>query len=133
MLCKCINIGHVYAACMSPALNGNSEIGDIGQSICRYIFTMLSPLARLAFPPDDVHQLTTLYEDNLRIEPEWYCPILPMVLVNGCDGIGTGYSTCVPNYNPREIIANLKRMTAGMEPTEMVCDSMYIVLIIYLA
>ena len=89
----------------------------------RYIFTMLSPLARLAFPQPDDHQLNTLYEDNLRIEPEWYCPILPMVLVNGCEGIGTGYSTFVPNYNPREIVANLKRMIAGMEPTEMVCST----------
>ena len=57
----------------------------------------------------------------MRIEPEWYCPILPMVLVNGSDGIGTGYSTSVPNYDPREIVANLKRMMNGMEPTEMVC------------
>jgi len=56
----------------------------------------------------------------MRIEPEWYCPILPMVLVNGSDGIGTGYSTSVPNYDPREIVANLKRMMNGMEPTEMV-------------
>ena len=81
---------------------------------------MLSPLTRLIFPAHDDQQLTYLYEDNMKIEPEWYCPILPMVLVNGCDGIGTGYSTNVPNYDPREIVANLKRMMAGMEPTEMV-------------
>ena len=64
--------------------------------------------------------MTFLKEDNMRIEPEWYCPILPMVLVNGSDGIGTGYSTTVPNYDPREIVGNLKRMMNGMEPTEMV-------------
>ena len=56
----------------------------------------------------------------MKIEPEWYCPILPMVLVNGSDGIGTGYSTTIPNYNPREIVANLRRMMEGMEPAEMV-------------
>lgn len=55
-----------------------------------------------------------------RIEPEWYCPILPMVLVNGCDGIGTGYSTSVPNFNPREIVDNLRRLMNGLEPMEMV-------------
>ena len=82
---------------------------------------MLSPLARLLFPPTDDTQLTHLYEDNLRIEPEWYCPILPLVLVNGSDGIGTGYSTTVPNFNPREILANIKRMLAGQEPVDMVC------------
>ena len=36
-------------------------------------------------------------------------PIIPMVLVNG-SGIGTGSSSYVPNYNPRDIIANLKRL-----------------------
>ncbi len=88
--------------------------------LSRYIFSMLSSVARLAFPATDDAQLAYTYEDNQRIEPEWYCPILPMVLVNGCDGIGTGYSTFVPNYDPREIVANLKRMMNGMEPTDMV-------------
>ena len=40
-------------------------------------------------------------DDNQKIEPEWYIPILPMVLVNGADGIGTGWMTKIPNYNPR--------------------------------
>lgn len=86
----------------------------------RYIFTMLSPLARHLFPSSDDPQLVSLFDDNQRIEPEWYCPIIPMVLVNGAEGIGTGYSTTVPNYNPRDIVANLKRMIAGKEPEEMV-------------
>ena len=43
-----------------------------------------------------------------------------MVLCNGCDGIGTGYSTFVPNYNPREIVDNLRRLMNGLEPMEMV-------------
>ena len=72
------------------------------------------------FPSSDDPQLLSLYEDNMKIEPEWYCPILPMVLVNGCDGIGTGYSTYVPNFDPREIVANIKRMMTGLEPTDMV-------------
>jgi len=82
---------------------------------------MLSPLARVIFNPVDDGQLNYLHDDNLRIEPEWYCPIIPMVLVNGSEGIGTGYSTFVPNYNPREIVSNLKRLINGLEPTEMVC------------
>lgn len=88
--------------------------------LCRYIFTKLSPLARLIFPPSDDSQLAYLREDNVKIEPEWYCPILPMVLVNGSEGIGTGYSTFVPNYNVRDIVANIKRLMNGMEPTQMV-------------
>ncbi len=47
-------------------------------------------------------------------------PILPMILVNGAEGIGTGWSTKVPNFNPREIVANLKRLMAGEPPVKMV-------------
>ena len=90
---------------------------------CRYIFTMLSPLARRLFIPSDENLLVFQKEDNLRIEPEWYCPVIPTVLANGCEGIGTGYSTTVPNYNPREIVANIRRLMNGLEPTPMVSCS----------
>jgi DNA gyrase/topoisomerase IV, subunit A len=48
-----------------------------------------------------------------------YMPILPMVLVNGAEGIGTGWSTSIPNYNPREIADNLIRMLDDEEPLEV--------------
>merc|ERR1719228_1175146 len=64
----------------------------------RYIFTQLSPLARHIFNSNDDPLLNYLKDDNLQIEPEWYIPILPMVLVNGADGIGTGWMTKIPNY-----------------------------------
>jgi DNA topoisomerase-2 len=60
-----------------------------------------------------------LNDDGLKVEPEWYCPIIPTILVNGSEGIGTGWSTKIPNYNPREIIQNLKRMIGGQEPLAM--------------
>lgn len=85
----------------------------------RYIFTMLSPLARILFNVNDEPLLNFLYDDNLKIEPEYYCPIVPMVLVNGADGIGTGWSTKIPNFNIREIVANLKRLINGDEPEPM--------------
>lgn len=40
-------------------------------------------------------------------------PIIPTVLVNGSEGIGTGWSSYVPNYNPRDIIRNVRRMLDG--------------------
>ena len=46
-----------------------------------------------------------------------YCPIIPLVLVNGSEGIGTGWSTFVPNYNPRDIVSNIHRLLDG-EPVE---------------
>lgn len=49
-----------------------------------------------------------------------------MVLVNGADGIGTGWMTKIPNYNPREIIDNLLRMMDGGDPKPMVGRHNYI-------
>jgi len=86
----------------------------------RYIFTQLSPLAEHIFNKNDENVLKYLTDDNQKIEPEWYCPILPMVLVNGADGIGTGWMTKIPNFNPREIVSNLKRLIKGEEPKLMI-------------
>lgn len=61
-----------------------------------------------------------LRDDNQKIEPEWYMPIIPMVLVNGAEGIGTGWMTKIANHNPREIVQNLQRMIRGDEPLPMV-------------
>ncbi|CAN2389744.1 DNA topoisomerase II activity [Pristimantis euphronides] len=85
----------------------------------RYIFTMLSPLARLLFPNMDDNLLKFLYDDNQRVEPEWYMPIIPIVLVNGAEGIGTGWACKLPNYDTREIVNNVKRMLDGLDPYPM--------------
>ncbi|XP_050533091.1 DNA topoisomerase 2 isoform X2 [Daktulosphaira vitifoliae] len=85
----------------------------------RYIFTMLSPLTRLIFHPHDDPLLTYLRDDNQKIEPVWYMPIIPMVLINGAEGIGTGWMTKIPNHNPREVVENLRRMIRGEEPLPM--------------
>ncbi|XP_042363967.1 DNA topoisomerase 2-alpha isoform X2 [Plectropomus leopardus] len=86
----------------------------------RYIFTMLSSLARLVFPPVDDNLLKYNYDDNQRVEPEWYIPIIPTVLVNGSEGIGTGWASKIPNFDVREIVSNIHRMLDGNEPLPMI-------------
>lgn len=81
---------------------------------------LISPLARLVFPHHDDPLLTYQYDDNQRIEPEFYAPIIPMVLINGSEGIGTGWSTRICNYDIREVVANVRRLLAGDEPVPMV-------------
>ena len=74
----------------------------------RYIFTRLSPLALSLFNKNDEPLLSYLNEDGMSIEPEWYCPVIPTVLVNGAHGVGTGYSTDIPSYNPSALSNNMK-------------------------
>ena len=71
----------------------------------RYIFTKLNPLTRQIFNKDDDQVLTYLDDDGQSVEPIYYAPIIPMVLVNGALGIGTGFATTIPCYNPKEIIS----------------------------
>jgi DNA topoisomerase-2 len=85
----------------------------------RYIFTKLSPLTRAVYHPADDALLKYLNEDGQNIEPEWYMPIIPMVLINGSDGIGTGWSTSIPNYNPRDVIENLHCLMKGADAVPM--------------
>ncbi|GAA5893645.1 hypothetical protein JCM6882_007868 [Rhodosporidiobolus microsporus] len=84
----------------------------------RYIFTNVAQITRSIFHPADDDILDYLNDDGQSIEPSWYIPVLPMVLVNGSDGIGTGWSSYVPNFNPADIVANLRRKLDGeeMEP-----------------
>lgn len=83
--------------------------GGKDAAAARYIFTKLSPITRAIFPEVDDPLLSCLKEEGKDIEPEWYCPVIPTVLVNGSDGIGTGWSSFVPCYNPRDLIANIRR------------------------
>ena len=69
----------------------------------RYIHTYLHPHVSQLVPSDDFDVLTYRDDDGVVVEPEWYAPVLPMLLVNGSRGIGTGYSTFVPSFNPSEL------------------------------
>jgi DNA topoisomerase-2 len=83
----------------------------------RYIFTCLNKITRTLFPSADDNILQYLDDDGLIVEPIFYAPIIPMVLVNGSKGIGTGFSTDVMSYNPLDIIKYLKSKLAVPETT----------------
>ena len=74
----------------------------------RYIFTQLNKLTRLIYRPEDDAVLTYLDDDGQSVEPIYYVPVIPMVLVNGTKGIGTGFSTEIMCYSPTQIIAYLR-------------------------
>ena len=72
---------------------GTRLAGGKDAAAARYIFTNVSKITRTIFHPADDALLNYMQDDGDSIEPSWYLPILPMVLVNGADGIGTGMSS----------------------------------------
>ena len=77
------------------------------------IFTYLNKLTYLIFRKEDECILKHCVDEGQVIEPESYYPIIPMVLINGASGIGTGYSTDIPCFKVEEVIDNLKTLITG--------------------
>ncbi|KAI8600606.1 DNA topoisomerase, partial [Dissophora ornata] len=98
---------------------GSRMQGGKDAASARYIFTAVPPMTRRIFHVHDDPLLNYLNDDGDLIEPEWYMPVVPMVLVNGSDGIGTGWSSSIPNYNPADIIANIRRLMNGEQQVPM--------------
>jgi DNA topoisomerase-2 len=86
----------------------------------RYIFTYLNPITNALFNHDDFPLLETQMEEDQEIEPLYYIPTLPLILINGASGIGTGYSTEIPGYNPTDVVNNVKAHLKGEEMAEMI-------------
>ena len=98
---------------------GTRATGGKDAAAARYIFTQLNKLTRKIFHPADDPLFKYVQEDEMTVEPEWYLPVIPMVLVNGCEGIGTGWSTNIPPFNPLDIVDNIRNLMAGRELKEM--------------
>ncbi|BAM40193.1 DNA topoisomerase 2 [Theileria orientalis strain Shintoku] len=99
---------------------GSRKEGGKDAAAARYIFTKLAPLTRYVFLQEDDPILDYQNEEGQLVEPFYYLPIIPMVLVNGSEGIGTGFSTNVPCYNPIDVIENIKNYLRNEEMFEMV-------------
>ena len=98
---------------------GTRLMGGKDASQTRYIFTKLTKYARKIFDPKDDAILNYLDDDGRSIEPDFYMPTLPMALVNGTEGIGTGFSCYVPPFKPDDIKENIKRILSGDEIVPM--------------
>jgi DNA topoisomerase-2 len=100
--------------------HGHRNMGGKDHASPRYIFTNIEPLTFNIFRKEDEVILNHLIEEGESVEPEFYYPITPMVLVNGGTGVGTGYSSSVLQYNPKDINNNLFRRMDGKHMLEMI-------------
>lgn len=98
---------------------GTRIMGGHDSASSRYIHTELNKIVDLIFPSVDFQIIDYEYDDGVKVEPKYYLPIIPMVLVNGMNGIGTGFSTSIPKYNPIDIINNIKNKLKNKEYQEI--------------
>jgi DNA topoisomerase-2 len=89
---------------------GTRSAGGDDSASERYIFTQLNRLTRLIYRQEDDAVLSYIDDDGQMVEPIYYAPAIPMILVNGSKGIGTGFSTDVMPHNPLQIIAYIRAM-----------------------
>ena len=96
---------------------GSRLLGGKDAASPRYIFTQLEHIVEKIYRKEDNCILNYLQDDGMSVEPETYYPTIPMILVNGCIGIGTGFSTDIPPHDPAEIIGLLRDRISGTRPT----------------
>jgi DNA topoisomerase-2 len=92
---------------------GSRLMGGKDSASPRYIHTHLEPIVSKIYRKEDNQILNYIDDDGLQVEPDTYLPVLPMLLINGCVGIGTGFSTDIPPYNPSDLVALLRDRLAG--------------------
>ena len=85
----------------------------------RYIYTYLSKITHILFNKDDYPLLKLMKDDGSTVEPVFFMPIMPIVLINGSTGIGTGWSSEIPQFNPLDILNNIRRLMLGEEVVQM--------------
>lgn len=91
----------------------------------RYIYTQLNQLTRKLFPEQDDTVLRYLDDDGTPVEPVWYAPVIPMILINGSKGIGTGFSTDIPCFNPKQVMSYMTAKIKGESVSGMEIEPYY--------
>lgn len=98
---------------------GSRLMGGKDAASARYIHTHLEPITETIFRKEDECVLNHLQDDGMIVEPETYYPTVPLLAINGCVGIGTGFSTDIPPHNPEQIVALLReRLTFARDTLE---------------
>jgi DNA topoisomerase-2 len=96
---------------------GTRLAGGKDAASSRYIFTRLAPHTKTIFDPLDNSVLKYVVDDGQHVEPEFYSPVIPMILINGAEGIGTGFSCYVPPFDAEAVKHNI---LCGLEQVPMV-------------
>ena len=97
---------------------GTRLMGGKDHASERYIFTNLNPLTKYIFRDEDREILKYNDDDGDLVEPEFYLPIIPFVLINGGKGIGTGFSYEGMSYNLNHVVKYIINKMNGVNATD---------------
>ena len=101
---------------------GTRLAGGKDAASARYIFTSLAPVARKLFPSADDALLPRIQEDGRAVEPHTFVPIAPLLLMNGAEGIGTGWSTSVLPHSPAAVVETTAELVGGLHDSDDLRD-----------
>jgi len=87
---------------------GSRLMGGEDAAQPRYIHTQMEPIIDALFRKEDASILKHIDDDGQVVEPEYYQPVVPLLVINGAVGIGTGFSANIPPHNPSDVIALLR-------------------------
>lgn len=99
-----------------PLLEGDGNFGSafINEAAAtRYIFARANPILDKLFVQDDFVNLEHQNFEGAKIEPRFYVPTLPMLLVNGSEGVSIGFAQKILPRNPRELIKWVRATAEG--------------------
>lgn len=96
---------------------GTRLLGGKDAASPRYIHTHLEHLTDVIFRKEDSGILEHIDDDGIIVEPVYYYPTVPLLVINGCIGIGTGFSTDIPPHNPDEVVGLLRDRLTGKRET----------------
>jgi len=88
-----------------PLLEGIGQFGSLRSPSAgapRYISAKLHPNFRLVY--QDFELLQNKIEEGEKIEPKFFLPIVPTVILNGSSGIAVGFATNILNRNPKDVV-----------------------------
>lgn len=92
--------------------NFGSKYMPNAAAAARYIFAKFNPLMHYIYKDMDICPKNSDIENP---EPEYYLPIIPMLLVNGANGIAIGHATEIQPRNIHDIIKQVKRVLNNEE------------------
>lgn len=82
---------------------GDRRVRGMDQSPSRYLNIRLHDVAYAIYPKEDRRLWDIQYEDGVAVEPKEMYPVIPMALVNKCEGVGTGWNCKIFPHDPRKI------------------------------